>query len=329
MFGKKATSTKAMVHGGVDTAPPAHGEKPEKRKKEKRPKEPRERTPRGSVLRSKTLWGVLCLAAAFALAFVAAPAAQKKAAALAPVVVLTQNVSVGTQLTGEMLKVVNVGAAGIPQGAVSDIGAAMGQYVAKTGLEGDILTAARLSEQYPTEDPELLTLPAGKEAMAVALESLEASVASKLRAGDIIRLYAVLNNSTSGVMTAEEAEVTALIVPELQAVEVLSVTNAEASNVDDETSALPDGDAADRQIATVVLAVNQRQAATLAGLTANAKLHASLVVRGSDSGKTAALAAQEDYFLLPPEPDPAEGEMLEPSADGNTTEPGQESGAVE
>lgn len=327
MFRKKETSTKAMVHGGPELESPAR----EKRaKKEKAPKGTgHELRMSSGFLKSKTFWGVLCLLAAFGIAFVGAPLAQKKAAALAPVVILTQDVPIGTRLTGEMLKVVDVGAAGVPQGALSDLGTAMGQYVAKTGIAGDILTAARLSAQYPTEDPELLTLPAGKEAIAVALDSLEASVASKLRAGDIIRLYAVLNNSTGNMMTAEETEVTAMIVPELQAVEVLSVTNAEASNVDDETSTLPDGDATDRQIATVVLAVNQRQAATLAGLTANAKLHASLVVRGSDGGKEAALAAQEAYFLLPPEPEPGEGETIDPSEEGNAAEPKEEGGTTE
>ncbi len=328
MFGKKSTSTKAMVHGGADPIPPACGEKPEKKKKEKRTKKSWEWDSGGGILQSKTFWGVVCLAVGFGIAFIGAPMAQKKAASLVPVVVLTQDVPIGTKLTNEMLQVVEVGAAGRPQGALSDLGTAMGQYVAKTGLAGDILTAARVTSQYPTDDPELLILPEGKEAMAVALDSLESSVASKLRAGDIIRLYAVLNNSTGNMMTAEDQEIAAMIVPELQAVEVLSVTNAEAANVDDETGALPDSEAADRQIATVVLAVNQRQAATLAGLTANAKLHASLVVRGSDMGKAAALAAQEDYFLLPPpEPDFEEVEATEPPLEGET-DPVQEEGGT-
>lgn len=321
MFGKKGTSTRELVHGGAP-APDIR----EKKKEEKA-----KRSEHRSVicfLQSKVFWGVLCLIAAAMIAFVATPMVQKQAATLKPVVILTQDVPTGTLLTGDMLRVENIGAAGVPQGAISEVGEVTGQYISTMGLTGDVLTAARLTSQYPTDDPELLSLPEGKVAMAVALDSLETSVASKLRAGDIIQLYAVLND-TQG-LGANDTAIAAVIVPELQAVEVLGVTNAKADDVTDKDPGLSQSADEDRQIATVVLAVDENQAAMLAGLSANARLHAALVVRGNAAAKAAVLAAQEEYFLtvteptpLPDAPDqlsdapePGESEAPEPTAGG-------------
>lgn len=292
MFGKmKKGSTMDLVHGNVPDPDAAKSNGQKTGRKEKQAKPQKERHGFGGILQSKALWGALCLIAGGLVAFVAVPVAQEKAAALTPVVVLATDAPVGTQLTAEMLKVVEIGAGGIPKNAIASVADAAGKYMTTTGLANDILTAVRLSTQYPTDDPELLTLPAGKVAMAVALDSLEQSVASKLRAGDVIQIFAVLKDNLD-----PSENMVALVVPELQAVEVLSVTNNVAVNISDQDKPMdPD---ADRQIATVVLAVNQQQAATLAGLTANARLHSALVVRGNDAEKAAILAAQENYFLF-------------------------------
>lgn len=303
MFGKGPTSTMAMVHGGGAPEPP----KREKKKREKSggvESPEKERRPGRSLFRSKTLCGILCILIALLIGFVATPLAQKKAADLAPVVVLAKDADVRTSLTSDMLEVQSRAANGIPVDAVMAISDALGKYVTREGLTGDILTTARLTDHYPTDDPELLELPEGKVAMAVALDSLEQSVASKLRAGDVVQLFAVPNNA---VNSAEEKNtvISAIIVPELQAVEVLSVTNGGGNNVLDHSESSTD---ADRQIATVVLAVNQRQASTLAGLAANAKLHAALVSRGDSLAKSRILAEQDSFFLTPEEPEEPEGE---------------------
>lgn len=306
---KQKGSTKDLVHGsGPELELTRDDDGLKVKRKEKKEKPHRERHGGGSILRSKTLWGAVCVIIGLLVAFVAVPAAQKRAAALTPVVVLTADAPVGTRLTGDMLSVVEVGAGGVPKDAVTNIADAAGKYMTVPGLADDILTAVRLSAQYPTDDPELLALPAGKVAMAVALDSLEQSVASKLRAGDVIQLFAVYQD---GLNAAEDT--VALVVPELRAVEVLSVTNNAAANITDRDSSLETDD--DRQIATVVLAVNQQQAATLAGLTANARLHSALVIRGNDAGKTALLEQQEIYFSSPEDPeedeDPAEADSGE------------------
>lgn len=289
---KLKKSTRDLVHGG--SAPVNASVDDAGRKKEKPAKPPKEKLPKGegttlkAIFRSKILWGSLSIIAALIIAFVVAPIQQKRAAALAPVVVLTRDAALGELITTDMLSVVEVGAAGIPKGAITATAEAVGQYLAVDGLNGDILTSARLATQYPTDDPILTELPEGKVAMAASLGSLEQSVASKLRAGDVIQLFAALDDRM-----VDNGSVAATIVPELRAIEVLSVTNDKAEDIGDRDAF---SNVEDRRITTVVLALNPQQAATLAGLEENATLYAALVIRGDPARAEAALAAQDNYF---------------------------------
>lgn len=280
VFNKKK-STKELV-GGKPVE-----DKPSKKPKREKPKkaEKLERKPRldwKAVLRSKYLWGSLSIVAALLLTFVVVPMQQRKAATLSSVVVLARDVSVGQQITADMLSTVEMGMNGIPAGAITDSSAAIGLYVTTDGLKGDVLTMARLSSEYPTDDPFLLNLSEGKLAMAVSLSASAQNVASKLRAGDLIQLIAVLSDTDSDTGTQYA---------QLQYVEILGVTDSEAVD-------LVDGDnfGEKQKIETVILAVNEEQAALLAGLESKSTLYAALVSRGDDERKTELLAEQERYF---------------------------------
>lgn len=282
MFNKKK-STKELVSGKPAEA---KADKPTKKPKHEKP-EQEEKSERKSrldwkaVLRSKYLWGSLSIIAALLLTFVVVPMQQRRAASLSSVVVLTRDIAVGQQITSDMLSTAEMGINGIPDGAVTDIASAVGLYVTTDGLRGDVLTMARLSTDYPTDDPFLLNLPDGKMAMAISLSSLNQSVASKLRAGDLIQLFAVLSNST------DENTIKAEAYTELQYIEVLSVTDSEAVDLAENNS---NGEI--QKIETVVVAVNSNQAALLAGLQSNSTLYATLVSRGDELRKADLLAEQ-------------------------------------
>lgn len=282
MFNKKK-STKELVSGKPAEA---KADKPAKKPKHEKP-EQEEKSERKShldwkaVLRSKYLWGSLSIIAALLLTFVVVPLQQRRAASLSSVVVLTRDIAVGQQITSDMLSTAEMGINGIPDGAVTDIASAVGLYVTTDGLKGDVLTMARLSTDYPTDDPFLLNLPDGKMAMAISLSSLSQSVASKLRAGDLIQLFAVLSNST------DENTIKAEAYTELQYIEVLSVTDSEAVDLAENNS---NGEI--QKIETVVVAVNSDQAALLAGLQSNSTLYATLVSRGDELRKVDLLAEQ-------------------------------------
>ena len=284
-------------------------------------KKTREERPAGSAkhfFTSKIFLGILCIIAALVLAFVVTPLIQNQISKTIPVVMAAQNLPVGTRLTPELLTVKEVGQLNLPEGTVLQVEEATGYYLSAPALAGDILTRARLTAEFPTDDPILTALPEGKMAVSATLSTLSQSVSGKLRAGDVIQVFAVLSNAN----TAENIDYHALAVPELQRVEILSVTNASAVDIEDgETTVTTESD---RQLATVTLAVNTVQASALAGLDHTATLHAALVVRGDAEAKAAALGQQETYFSdLADEPVPGEE-----TGDVPGEEPGEEPGGA-
>lgn len=282
----KKKSTKEIVgsaHPGEDT-PQKEKKKPKKAKAEATERKPR--PPMKDIVRSKGFAGATCIIAGLICAFVISPLLQTKASKTTEVLTLTQDVSVGTKITEDMLKMEERGKLNLPANVLRSVTDAIGKYVSVAGTLGDVLTSYRISDSVISDDPELVALPVGKLAISASLASLEQSVSGKLRAGDIIQLFAVEEAQDNVGRYASRA------VPELQRVEVLSVTNISAQNIvtGDQT---PD---TDRQVATIVLAVNVDQANILAGLAHSATLHAALVTRGDAKSSAAALQQQEDYF---------------------------------
>lgn len=284
----KKRNTKELV-GAEDHTEPNEPAKEPKRKPKKEKAKTGERKPHKAmkdVLRSKGFAGALCILAGIVVAFVISPLIQARVSRTTQVVVLAKDAAAGTIITADMLTTQERGTVNLPGDVIQSPREAEGKYLAVSGTSGDILTSGRLTDHLTSDDPELSSLPEGKLAMSAALVSLEQNVSGKLRAGDVIQIFAVEENQeTAGKYTSQA-------VPEFQRVSVLSATNSAAQNIvtGDQT---PD---VDRQAVTVVLAVNVEQATVLAGLGHSSTLYAALVVRGDSIAVEAALQQQEDYF---------------------------------
>lgn len=299
-MGFRKKSTKELVQDGAGTGEPLA---PKKKKNARKPKEKKAGMPMVDRLKSKGFLGGLCVVLALLLAFVLTPAMAARKAVTVEVVTLATDAALGSKITSGMLTTREMGAINLPAGTVTDPAEAVDKYLTMALLEGDILTTRHMQSEYPTEDPELLNL-GGRLAMSVSLAGLAESVSSKLRAGDIIQLLAVLEDQNGPSKTGSY---TATIVPELQAVEVLIVTNNKAMEV------TRDGETGDNQIATVVLSVDRQQAAVLAGLNAKATLHAALVSRGDEEVKEAYLKQQATLLAeVAAGPLPDGGEPVDP-----------------
>lgn len=314
MFLGKKKSTKDLVGTAPSTVSTEVAPKKEKKAKAGQ-KDQQSRKAVKDIVRSKGFAGAACIAAGLICVFVISPLLQAKASQTTDVLTLTQNVSVGTKITEDMLRIEERGRINLPGDVLRDNTDAVGKYVSVAGTLGDILTATRVSDSVISDDPELVMLPADRLAMSASLASLEQSVSGKIRAGDVIQIFAVEEAQDNVGKYASRA------VPELQRVEVLSVTNSAAQNIitGDQT---PD---VDRQVATVVLSVNVEQATILAGLDHSATLHAALVTRGDAVVKDVALQQQETYFLskdaLPPQvpnEEPAPDASADPGEEGTT-----------
>lgn len=287
-FRKK--STRELVQSGSPPPVPSEKgpkpEKPKKAKKEKKEKVPG--LPWRQRLKSKVFLGGCCLTAAILLAFVITPAVASSTSATADVVVLTADADQGDQLKDSMLTVRQMGKLNLPKDAVTDPAEVKNMYLTRPMLAGEILTRRHIQAEYPTDTPQLLSLEKDQLAMSVALTDLSHSVSGKLRAGDIIQLFAVIDDADEDDTVDQCA---AVPVPELQAVEVILVTDDSAAVLTGEESTAA---AEERgQIATIVLGVSVDQAAVLAGLNANATLHAGLVCRGDEKRKAELLDFQQ------------------------------------
>ncbi len=253
-----------------------------------------EKKPVPALLKSKIFWGCVSLAMAALLAFVVMPLVAAKNSEMVTVIAASRDIPEGAKIERTMLQQIEICKVDLPQNAIIDTENALGKYTKVTILAGDMLTTAKVGETY-FEDTYLYDLPEGKMAMSVDLADLAQSVSGKIRGGDVVRIYAVLeqNNEASSA-----DDYSAELVDELQYVEVLAVTN---NNVQDirgsESQETDEANTKDsKTIATVTLLVNHQQARVLAGLNENATLYAALIVRGDNGRKETLLECMDNYL---------------------------------
>ncbi|WP_294855250.1 Flp pilus assembly protein CpaB [uncultured Oscillibacter sp.] len=284
-FTKK--STKELVQG----QPEVKKEKPVKRWKigsGGQPKEKKERSPDGRtpIFRTKLFWGAVSISLGLLIAFAGIPMLKMAVTETEPTVRFAQDVKAGTKVTEDLLTVVDMSPYHLPSDTLHEKQAAVGRYVKTDAVAGDLATASRFSEGYPGADPQMVGLPEDTVVISISLPDLSQSVSGKLRQGDIVQIFAVEDNNSFRAAAP----------PELQYVEVLAASYADGSDVQETQDTAVDNTAKDGALSTVTLLANAEQAACLAGLNQNAKLHAALVIRGDDAAKARALEAQADYF---------------------------------
>lgn len=287
-------STKELVQG----QPEVKQEKPVKRWKigsGGQPKEKKERSPDGRtpIFRTKLFWGAVSISLGLLIAFAGIPMLKMAVTETEPTVRFAQDVKAGTKVTEDLLTVVDMSPYHLPSDTLHDLQAAVGKYVKTDAVAGDLATVSRFSEGYPGADPQMVGLPEDTVAISISLPDLSQSVSGKLRQGDIVQIFAVEDNNSFQAAAP----------PELQYVEVLAASYADGSDVQETQDTTVDNTAKDGALSTVTLLANAEQAACLAGLNQNAKLHVALVIRGDDAAKARALEAQADYFAKLEDPE--------------------------
>jgi len=195
-----------------------------------------------------------------------------------------------------MIRIEQVPAQGLPDGALKDEKLAVGKYAAVDLVAGDTLLASKLTESIPFPNSYLYEIPDGQQAISATIQSFADGLSGKLLAGDVVSVYAVPNQTDM-----EETDYLAIQPPELRFVRVLAVTSqlgADRQRDEPEDSDKDRKDAGDKenQPATVTLLVKPEQAAAVAGLEVNARLHLALVSRGNEQAAQSYLQTQEDYL---------------------------------
>lgn len=214
-------------------------------------------------MNKRFLYGIICIVLAAAIAFIGIPLLASKANAKTTVIRMKESVSKGSVITASQIEEVEIGSYNLYPGLAVKAEEVSGKYATVDLTAGDYLQKSKLSDSPITPDVVLNHLPAGKLAVSFTVKSLAGGVSDKLQPNDIIRIYHY----------GEEAEV----IPELQYVKVLAVTDSKGQNID---KLHPTGEDDETQLsATVLVLATPAQAKLLIGLENDGVIHVAFITR--------------------------------------------------
>ena len=201
-------------------------------------------------LNNRFIFGILSLLLAAVIAFVALPTIARQTNGKEEIVRITQPVLKGEQISSENAEVVEVGGYNLPSNIAHQLSDVNGLYATADLAVGDYILTSKISSVPVSSDVALNSIPSGKVAISLTVKTLASGLSDKLQPGDIIRIYHFLD--------------TAVEVPELRFVKVLSVTDSDGINVDNAKE--PTEDEEKQQSATITVLASPEQAKIITGL---------------------------------------------------------------
>lgn len=263
-------------------------------------------------LNNRFIFGLLSLLLAAVTAFVALPVIARQTNGKTEIVRITAPVLKGEPISADNTETVEAGSYNLPSGIARSLDDVDGLYATADLFPGDYILPAKVSTVPVSSDTALNSIPSGKVAISLTIQTLAAGLSDKLQPGDIIRIYHFLD--------------VAVEVPELRFVKVLSVTDSGGVNVDNAREPVEDEEK--QQSATITVLATPEQARVITALENDGIAHVALVSRGNEKLADELLAEQECtlqeiYFpetLLPEEEpdDPSDNTETENAGDSNT-----------
>lgn len=231
------------------------------------------------IFKNRTVLGITCIVISLLICFAVTPLINKSLSKKATVVRVSRNAKEGDQLTGNIIKEVEVGNYNLPEGAYQSIEDVKGMYLTANVCAGDYLFPSKVSKAPAAENIYLYNLNGEKQAISVTIDKFARGLSGKLEAGDIVRIIAPDYRKMGVTITP----------PELQYVEVVAVTassgyDANQDKNEEEEKELP---------STITVLVRPEQAKILAELEQEGVIHVSLVFRGAEKKASEFLEAQD------------------------------------
>ena len=215
------------------------------------------------IFQNKIFIGVGCVMLAAVMAFILLPSVNRSKNGTVKILKLKENISAGTQIDEKMLEEKEVGKYGLPESIVNDKDKVVGKFAACSILSDDLILSSKLSDFAASKKLDGV-MNAGKMLVTVSLDSVAAAVGNHLQSGDIVSVIGYADNT----VTAYE---------ELKNLEVFSVENDDAQNLDD----VENDENAEKIASNITLVVNQAQAEKLVQTEYSGKVHAVFVKRGA------------------------------------------------
>lgn len=215
------------------------------------------------IFQNKIFVGVGCVVLAAVMAFILLPSVNRSKNGTVKILKLKENISAGTQIDETMLEEKEVGKYGLPESIVNDKDKVVGKFAACSISSDDLILSSKLSDFAASKKLDGV-MNAGKMLVTVSLDSVAAALGNHLQSGDIVSVIGYADNT----VTAYE---------ELKNLEVFSVENDDAQNLDD----LENDENAEKIASNITLVVNQAQAEKLVQTEYSCKVHAVFVKRGA------------------------------------------------
>ena len=235
-----------------------------------------------SIFKNRTVIGVICILLALVICFGITPLFNRGISQKAEIVRVTKDIHAGELITKDMVTTAEVGSYNLPSGLMTTKNNVVGKYAKADLAVGDYILAAKLSDAPAAENAYLYNLDGTKQAISVTIKSFATGLSGKLQSGDIV-----------SVIVADYPEDGETCIPaELQYVEIISVTastgyDANTGEAKSDEKELP---------STVTFLVLPEQAKVLAELEQDAKLHLSLVYRGTVDGAKQFIETQDELI---------------------------------
>ena len=215
------------------------------------------------IFQNKIFVGVGCVVLAAVMAFILLPSVNRSKNGTVKILKLKKYISAGTQIDEAMLEEKEVGKYGLPESIVNDKDKVVGKFAACSISSDDLILSSKLSDFAASKKLDGV-MNAGKMLVTVSLDSVAAAVGNHLQSGDIVSVIGYADNT----VTAYE---------ELKNLEVFSVENDDAQNLDD----VENDENAEKIASNITLVVNQAQAEKLVQTEYSGKVHAVFVKRGA------------------------------------------------
>ena len=215
-------------------------------------------------LQNKIIIGTLCIIVAGAFAFGVLPSMYKGKGGTEKIVKVNATISAGTKIEETMLVETEVGSFGLPENVIRDKQDVVGKFARTEISADDLILKSKVSDFAANEKLDGIKSN-GQKLITVTLPSIAAGVGNHLQSGDIISLICFVGDAP-------------VIYEELKNLEVYSIENDDAQNIED---ANPDEDETDKIAATLTLIVNDIQAEKLVAAEYSGKLHAVFEKRGN------------------------------------------------
>ena len=257
------------------------------------------------LIKNRLVIGCICIVLAFALGFIGVPFLVDKMSDKVNVVVANQDIPKGTKLEESMFRIIEVSQGDLPY-VMTDLYESItgkastnangntstssifskddstARYASVEISKNDYISKQKITTKIPYKDKELRELGENEYAVTISVSALDASVAGKVRAGDVI---------TPMIISGDGSETKANVYDEIRYMEIISVSNKDGADISSSNSeSLP---------AVVTLKCNFTQATMLAQLNSSHKIHLAFAAHAESERASDLLKVQSDFFNSP------------------------------